>query len=94
MSTNGFNGSATHSDRWPVMKVAQGQVVTLHIVNQDPVEPHGLAITHYFVSGVTVTPGKTYDLTFTASQTGSFRVYCSIFCGIHPLMQNGEIIVA
>jgi nitrous oxide reductase len=93
MSTNGFNGSASHSDQWPVIRVAKGQAVRIHVVNQDPVEPHGLAIDHYFVGGTAVTPGKTYDITFNANESGSFRVYCNIFCAIHPLMQNGVLIV-
>lgn len=91
----GMNGSAFHqSTAWPVMRVTQGQTVIIHIINCASSEPHGFAVQNYFVSGVTVRPGLSYTLTFTANQVGDFRVYCSIFCAIHPLMQNGELIVS
>jgi FtsP/CotA-like multicopper oxidase with cupredoxin domain len=90
----GMNGSAFHSSTpWPVMQVTEGQTVTIHVFNCASSEPHGFAVQHYFVSGVTVRPGLSYTLTFNADQVGQFRVYCSIFCAIHPLMQNGELVV-
>jgi hypothetical protein len=91
----GMNGSAYHpSAIWPIMQVQKGQTVVIHIMNCASSEPHGFAIQNYFVSGVTVRPGLSYTLTFNADQVGKFRVYCSIFCAIHPLMQNGELIVS
>jgi heme/copper-type cytochrome/quinol oxidase subunit 2 len=33
--------------------------------------------------------GQSFDISFTANQAGTFKVYCDIFCSIHPLMQNG-----
>src|SRR4029077_6722964 len=91
----GMNGSAYHpSAIWPIMQVQKGQTVVIHIINCASSEPHGFAIQNYFLSGVTVRPGLSYTLTFNANQVGKFRVYCSIFCAIHPLMQNGELIVS
>ena len=91
----GMNGSAFHlSNPWPVIQVHQGQKVIIDVINCASSEPHGFAITHYFDSGATVRPGQSYTLTFEADQTGTFRMYCSIFCAIHAYMQNGELVVA
>ena len=90
----GMNGSAFHlSTPWPVIQVYQGQTVVIHIYNCASSESHGFAIAHYFNSGATIRPGQSYTLTFVANQAGSFRAFCSIFCAIHPYMQNGELIV-
>jgi heme/copper-type cytochrome/quinol oxidase subunit 2 len=91
----GMNGSAYHlSTPWPVMQVFKGQTVVIHVINCASSESHGFAVAHYFVAGTTVRTGQSYTLTFNANQAGTFRVYCSIFCAIHPLMQNGELIVS
>lgn len=90
----GMNGSAYHlSVQWPIITVHQGQRVVIHIYNCASSESHGFAITNYFNAGVTVRPGQSYTLTFVANQKGSFRMFCSIFCSIHPLMQNGAFVV-
>jgi heme/copper-type cytochrome/quinol oxidase subunit 2 len=94
----GMNGSAFHLSGnqtipWPEIQVNQGQTVVIRIFNCASSESHGFAITHYFASGATVQPGQSYTLTFVANQPGTFRVFCSIFCAIHPYMQNGELIV-
>ena len=98
MTQQGFNGSRNHvTDPWPVMNVAKGQRITIHLWNNDTTvqETHGFAITHYFDGGVALRPGETYDLTFTANQSGSFLVYCNILCvGVHAYMQNGRLNVA
>jgi len=93
ISRQGFNGSVSYSGAWPIMKVHKGQTVMIHLENTDPLEPHGFAIDHYFDSGIALRPGKTYDLTIVADQSGTFRVFCNIFCTIHVYMQNGELIV-
>jgi FtsP/CotA-like multicopper oxidase with cupredoxin domain len=91
----GMNGSAFHvSTPWPVIQVYQGQKVVIQIFNCASSESHGFAISTYLNSGVTVRPGQSYTLTFVANQQGTFRVYCSIFCAIHPYMQNGELLVS
>jgi heme/copper-type cytochrome/quinol oxidase subunit 2 len=94
----GMNGSAFHlsgneSIPWPEIQVYQGQTVVIHVFNCASSEPHGFAVSHYFDSGATVRPGTSFTLTFVATEAGTFRVYCSIFCAIHPYMQNGELIV-
>jgi len=94
----GMNGSAFHLSGnetipWPEIQVYQGQTVAIHVFNCASSEPHGFAINHYFDSGATVRPGTSFTLTFVATEAGTFRVYCSIFCAIHPYMQNGELIV-
>jgi len=93
VSRTGYNGSVNMGSPWPVMTVPQGQTVTIHVKNDDPVEPHGFTVTHYLDSGVTLRPGETYTLTFLADQKGTFRVYCNIFCTIHVYMQNGRLTV-
>ena len=90
----GFNGSAYHlTVQWPVMHVHLGQQVVITVMNCASSEPHGFAITHYLDSGIELGVGKVYVLNFTANEKGSFRVYCSILCTVHPYMQNGALIV-
>jgi len=90
----GMNGSAYHMDEaWPVMIVHEGQTVVIHIINCASSESHGFAITHYFDAGVALGSGHSYTLTFVATEKGTFRVFCNIFCAIHPLMQNGQLVV-
>ena len=90
----GMNGSAYHiTAPWPVIQVHEGQNVVIRVYNCASSESHGFAITHYFNSGTAVRPGQEFTFTFTATQAGTFRIYCNIFCAIHPLMQNGELIV-
>ena len=94
-SYEGINGSAYHQNtNWPVMTVYQNQTVTIHVVNcPSSPEPHGFAIGHYFPSGVELSPGQSYTLTFIASTKGKFLVFCNVYCSIHYLMQNGELLV-
>ena len=91
----GMNGSAYHIGvPWPVINVYRNQTVVIHVFNCASSEPHGFAVTHYFNSGVTLPTGGSYTLTFAANQAGTFIMYCSTFCAIHPYMQDGEIIVS
>ena len=92
-SNQGFNDSASRSSPWPVMDVALGQSVTILIENNDTVATHGFVITHYFDAGVSLRPGETHIVTFVANQMGTFQVFCSIVCPVHPSMQNGKLIV-
>src|SRR5713226_1061893 len=78
----GFNGSKFQSGSWPIMNVTLGRNVTIHVINNDTVQSHGFAIQHYF-TGFSLGPGTCSDVTFTANQSGSFLVYCSISCSIH-----------
>jgi len=93
----GFNGSyyLPTTDQLPTMNVRQGQTVSIHVINCASGESHGFAVSYYDEnSNVSIQPGHSYDVTFTATKTGSFRVYCDIFCAIHPFMQNGALIVS
>jgi len=90
--SEGLNGSAYRgSQTWPVITVRQGQTVTIHIVNVNSSEVHGFAIAHYFEAGVSLRPGNSFDVTFVANQVGTFRIFCNVFCAIHPFMQNGAL---
>lgn len=98
----GMNGSwieflknATAS--WPIINVKVGQVVSFHVINCASSEIHGFQITHYddiSKNLISIQPGYSYDVTFTATEAGTFRIYCGIFCNIHPGMQNGELVVS
>ncbi len=92
-SERGFNNSAAYIGSWPIMTVAQGQTVTIRVINSESVEAHGFAIDHYF-TGISLRPNQFYDVTFVADQAGTFRVYCNIFCAVHSFMQNGELVVS
>ncbi len=87
----GFNGSRYHNGPWPIMNVTLGQTVFIHVINNDTVQSHGFAIQQYF-TGFSISPRSCGNVTpFTAFQTGSFLVYCYIFCTIHSFMQNGRL---
>jgi heme/copper-type cytochrome/quinol oxidase subunit 2 len=90
LTNEGFNGSKSHTDPWPVLNVGRCDRVTVHLENQDN-QAHGFAITHYLDSGVKIQPGQTYDYSFNANRSGSFVVYCNILCSIHLYMQNGRL---
>lgn len=93
----GMNGSAHQSitTPWPVIHVQKGQIVSFHVINCASSESHGFQIQQYDDNAVvSIRPGQSYDVTFTADQAGTFRIYCDIFCVIHPQMQNGELIVS
>lgn len=94
----GFNESVNHGvpeDNWPVMNVRLGQNVTIVVCNADPSQAHGFQIDHYYVAQlVSIASGEVLRVSFVASQAGSFRVYCQIFCTIHWAMQSGQLIVS
>ncbi len=56
------------------MNITRGQTITIHPWNNGSVA-HGFAITHNFDQGVVLLPGQSCDLTFSASQAGTFSVY-------------------
>ena len=98
-SSRGYNDSVGHgvgpNDSWPVLNVQMGQSVNVVVCNTD-IEAHGFQIFHYFDSHtVSIAPRQVIRVSFVAKQTGTFRIYCSIFCVPHaPYMQYGELIVA
>jgi nitrous oxide reductase len=95
-SANGFNDSIDHQvpqTPWPTITVQKGTTVTITVCNSDT-QAHGFQITHYYdASIVTVPPGKSFTISFVADTLGTFHIYCSIFCAVHPFMQNGELVV-
>jgi len=95
-SETGYNNSIGHGapeKPWPVVTVQKGATVTIVVCNADR-QAHGFQITHYFDSSIeTVEPGQVIRVQFVADQTGTFQIYCSIFCTIHIYMQSGQLIV-
>ena len=93
---HGYNDSISHgapSALWPVINVHHGDLVTLTFCNTDSVEAHGFAVDTYFDRGVILAPGTAYQISFTASQTGTFRIFCTNFCTVHRYM-NGRLVVS
>jgi len=96
-SSLGYNQSVYHqtlSKPWPVITVQKGATVNIVVCNTDR-QAHGFQIAHYFESNIeTLDPGQVLKVSFTADQTGTFQIYCSIFCTIHLYMQNGQLTVS
>ena len=92
----GMNGSYYKplTAQWPVIQVHQGDTVIITVINNDSREVHGFAIVHYDNRGFSLAPGQRHVVSFVADEVGSFRIYCNVFCAIHPYMQNGELIVS
>ena len=92
----GMNGSYYKplGTQWPVIRVHQGDTVIITVINNDSREVHGFAIVHYDDKGFSTAPGQRHTISFVANEVGSFRMYCNVFCAIHPYMQNGELIVS
>jgi FtsP/CotA-like multicopper oxidase with cupredoxin domain len=93
---SGYNDSIGHgapAHPWPVVQVEKGQVVRFLVCNLDPTQAHGFAITHYFDAGVPIMPEEAYRIVFTASEAGTFIIYCNIFCTVHIYMR-GELVVS
>jgi len=92
----GINGSYYKplGTQWPIIRVHQGDTVIITVINNDSREIHGFAIVHYDDKGFSDAPGQQHTITFVANEVGSFRVYCNVFCAIHPYMQNGVLIVS
>ena len=92
----GMNGSYYKplTAQWPVIQVHQGDTVIITVINNDSREVHGFAIVHYDNRGFSLAPGQRHVVSFVADEVGSFRIYCNVFCAIHPYMQNGVLIVS
>lgn len=95
-SVTGFNDSVDHGvpqSPWPVIHVSRGTVVNFTVYNEDK-QAHGFQVSHYLDSPIeTVAPGQRVSFAIVANETGTFRIYCSIFCTVHWAMQNGELVV-
>jgi len=91
----GMNGSYYKplGTQWPIIQVPLGDTVVITVMNNDSREIHGFAIVHYDARGFSLAPGQQHTITFVATEVGTFRMYCNVFCAIHPYMQNGAVIV-
>ena len=96
-SNQGYNDSIGHgapNKNWPIITVHKGQTVSITVCNTDT-QAHGFQITYYYDSFIqSIAPNTVLHVPpFVANETGSFRIYCDIFCTIHIFMQSGELIV-
>jgi heme/copper-type cytochrome/quinol oxidase subunit 2 len=96
MSKYGYNNSvlegAGPSKAWPVIAVVQNTTVNITVCNADTIEAHGFQISNYYDSEiVALVPGQVIHISFVATRTGTFRIYCAIFCAIHLFMEYGEL---
>jgi hypothetical protein len=96
-SITGFNDSVDHgvpANPWPVVHVPKGTLVNITVYNDDK-QAHGFQVSHYFDSSIqTVAPGQRLNISFITNETGTFRIYCSIFCTVHWAMQSGQLVVS
>ena len=92
----GMNGSYYKplGTQWPIIRIHQGDTVIITVINDNSREIHGFAIVHYDDRGFSLAPGQGQTISFVANEVGSFRMYCNVFCAIHPYMQNGVLIVS
>ena len=90
LDDNGFNDSIHRGQ--PTIESQRGDTVNILVCNLDPIQSHGLAIDHYFPTGVTLRPGEAYKVSFVAKDLGSFTMYCNVFCTVHTFMK-GRLVV-
>jgi len=86
---NGYNGSKSHSDAWPVVAVQRCDIVVFTVINNDT-QAHGFGVRSYSNAGLELVGGDHQTLKFQATKTGQFRIYCTYsVCTIHYSMNNG-----
>ena len=90
---NGYNGSKSQAGPWPVVSVQRCDTVVFTVINNDT-QPHGFAVASYSNVGLELVGGDHQKLQFQATRIGQFRIYCTINCSVHILMQNGLLNVA
>jgi len=92
----GLNGSYYKplGTQWPIIRTHLGDTVIITVINNDSREIHGFAIAYYDNRGFSLAPGHQHTISFVANEAGTFRMYCNVFCAIHPYMQNGILIVS
>ena len=86
LDDSGFNDSVHRGQ--PTIEYQRGNAVNILVCNLDPVQSHGFAIDHYFAAGVTLRPGEASKVSFVARDTGSFTIYCNVFCTVHTFMKG------
>ena len=58
----------------------EGQPVTLRLTSKDVA--HGIADADLGIPNTVILKGKTSSVTFTPKKLGTFKVHCSVFCGV------------
>lgn len=72
------------------IKVKKGEKVKLIVTSRDV--NHGFSIQEFNVD-LKLKKGETSAVEFTADKTGTFRFYCSVFCGSGHKDMEGTLIV-
>lgn len=70
--------------------VPQGSVVVFRVRSLDVT--HGFAIEGLH-PGVSVPPGEVVEVRVRADQVGTFRIYCTVFCGAGHPEHKGTLVV-
>ena len=94
-SEKGYNDSVDHgvpNNYWPVLCAHQGTTVRVTVENLGS-EPHGFAIGYYYEGGASISQGDNFTISFQAVKSGSFLIYCTILCAVHPWMLNGLLVI-
>ena len=89
LDNSGLNGSihrVSPGSASVTLTFGKGDMVSIVICNNDTVQAHGFAVSHYFDRGVTLRPGDAYKVSFVARDVGSFIIYCNVFCTVHTFM--------
>jgi cytochrome c oxidase subunit 2 len=86
-----FTMTAKKFDFTPsTITVSEGDKVKLTIIAQDV--PHGFAIDELGIKQ-DITVGTPTTIEFIASKMGTFRFYCSLFCGSGHREMQGQLVV-
>ena len=72
------------------IEVNKGDRVRLIVTSTDV--PHGIAIPEYAINEK-LDPGKPKTIEFTAVKSGTFKTFCSVFCGPEHGAMKGSIVV-
>jgi len=70
--------------------VRQGEQVRLQVTSTDVT--HGIAIDEFNVKQM-LPPNETKEVTFSATEPGSYQFHCSVFCGSGHGQMVGQIVV-
>jgi hypothetical protein len=84
----GYNGSGDHTGSWPIVTVQRCDKVVFTVINNDT-QPHGFAVAYYSNAGLELVGGDHLTLSFQATKSGPFQIYCTIRCSVHNSMING-----
>ena len=72
------------------IEVNRGDKVKLVVTSSDV--PHGISIPEYGINQ-RLEPGKPANIEFVAEKQGTFRAFCSVFCGSGHGDMQGTIVV-